>query len=554
MDKLYKPNHPTTLPTGKYFSALVLFFASLLFLSSCGQSPSDELGNKISIASRDKNVDEKDWNNLISFIDSNQVSFSDLLDNNKKVDAAKLKAEILEVSSHRRNSDALTIFDPKSIVANAIKPTVKVFIENSVSMDGYVNGNTEFKTDLTEMLVGAKKAVDEKNVQINFINSGIIESSNTDIPKFADKLEPHSINYDVGGRGRLTSDINNIFRMILDSLNNEQIVILISDCIYSLNKGNGTVGKLGIQKSLTHDAFNDAMKSINLETVCLKMNSTFKGNYFDLNDHPTYIEATRPYYIWIVGEKHLLENYYPSFTKDMTGIERTFTLSDFSSDSKSSSESHQFYTVLKETNRVGSFRQTNRHETAVRSIEDVKYENGQLQFAIAVDLNGVPVDSTYLTNPSNYSPHGFNVESIKRIDRDKKLPKEITDRDWLTINNAPTVSHIITVSIADKSSLHDLNLELSNQIPQWVADNSSVDDVNIKNQLTQTFGIWYLIKGVKEAYETKYPTQKSYISFSVPISKEKTGGSPLTTIFIWLAVVGVLIFVILILLKRRNQN
>lgn len=544
MVDFYATRQTTPTQTMKFFFVAFSLFVTLFFFSSCGTNSTEKLNSKINIDIRSQNnIDEQEWNNLVSFIDSNKISFPDLLDGNQKVDSKKLTDKILELSSHRRNSEAPEIFNPKSKIENAIKPTVKVFIENSVSMDGYVNGNTEFKTDLTEMLVGAKEAVDEKNISINFINSGIIQSSNTDIPKFANKLEPHSITYDVGGKGRLTSDINNIFRMILDSLNNKQIVILISDCIYSLGTGEGTIGKLGIQKSLTHDAFNDAMNKNDLETVCLKMNSTFKGNYFDLNDHPTFIEATRPYFIWIVGEKHLLENYYPSFIKDMTGIEKTYTLSS------PSNESTLFYTVLKETNKVGFFKQTDRHQTDVRNIEDVKYENGQLQFSIAVDLSKMPVDSAYLINTKNYKvPDGFIVQSVEKINRNK-----ISQRDMLTVEKT-TATHFITVSTTDKYSIQNLTVELSNQIPQWVSDNSSANDVNIKDQLTQTFGIWYLIKGVKEAYETKYPTQKSYFLLPVSINKEKTGGSPLTTIFIWLAVIGVLVFIILILLKRRNQN
>lgn len=545
MDKIYKPNHPTTLPTGKYFSVLVLFFASLLLFSSCGHSPSDELSSKINLDIRNQNnVDETEWNNLVAFIDSNKVSFPELLDKNQKVDATKLTAKIIELANHRRTGEAPIIFDPKSKIDAAIKPTIKVFIENSISMDGYVNGNTDFKSDLTEMLVDAKNFVGESNIQINFINSHIYPSPNKEIATFATKLEPQSITYNVGGKDRGTSDINNIFRMLLDSLPANQLIILSSDCIYSLGKGNDSEGKLNYQKSLTHDAFNDALKKSDLETVCLKMKSSFIGNYYDLNDHPTYINATRPYYIWIIGEKKLVNEYSPKLTKDMKGIENSYSLSS------SSNERQPYFTLLKEKNRVGSFKQTDRHQADVRNIEDVKYENGQLQFAIAIDLHDVQVDSTYLANPRNYKvPDGFTVQSVERLNRNN-----LTQHDWMMVEKT-TANYLVTVSLSDKVSMQNLQLDLSNQIPQWVDDANSPDDLDVKSQLDKTFGFGFLVKGVSEAYKTQYPNQKSYFpTLVVQISKEKSGGSPLTTILIWLTVIGVLIFVILILLKRRNQN
>jgi hypothetical protein len=331
--------------------------------------------------------------------------------------------------------------------------------------------------------------------------------------------------------------------MILDSLHKNEIVVLSSDCIYSLGKGQDSQGKLNYQKSLTHDAFNDALKKFDLETICLKMKSDFNGDYYDLNDHPTSISNERPYYFWLIGEKKILNEYTLKLIRDMKGIVNSYSLSN------NANEKQPYYTVLKETNKIGSFRQTDRSQLAVKNIEDIKYDNGQLQFAIAIDLSNVPVDSTYLKDVKNYKvPDGFIVKSVEEINKNK-----LSQRDRLILEKTPA-THIITISATDKYSIQNLKIELSNQIPQWVFDSNSMNDQNIKDQLDKTFGFAYLVGGVSEAYSTQYPEQKSYFSINILINKDKTKSSPLTSIFITIFVIGLIVFIILILLKRRSQN
>lgn len=522
---------------------MVLFFVSLLFFASCGHSLNDELSSKINLDLRNKNdVDATEWNNLVAFIDSNKTAFPQLLDKNQKVDATKLKEKIVEVSSRRRNAEAPIIFDPKSIVENAIKPTVRVFIENSGSMDGYVRGTTEFEAALSDLLVQIQYQFDKENLKVNFINTKVYPSQVSEVKDFIEALEPDTTPYKVGDR--TTSELNEILKMILDSTKQNNISILVSDCIYSLAKNKNTESALEFEKSLTKGAFLEKSKQFDFATIVLKMKSKFNGTYWKKDNSSELLQGVdRPYYIWLIGSNNSINELAKKInTQSLKGFESSYFLSNFTKDKQ------PYYTVLKETNKVGSFKQSDRHQIDVRSIEDIKYENGQLQFSIAVDLSGVPVDSAYLINTNNYKvPDGFTVQSVEKINRNK-----ISYRDMLSVEKT-TATHFITVSTTDKFSIQNLSVELSNQIPQWVDASNSMNDLNVKSELDKTFGFAYLVQGVSEAYATQNPAQKSYFTLSIPISKEKTGGSPLTTIFIWLAVICVLVFVILILLKRRNQ-
>ena len=530
-------------------SSIILTVVGMLFLTSCSDEPTQVLEKKINVSIRSgNNIDAKEWNELTKYIIDNKAEFPDLVDG-ETVNTKKLTGYILAFSQqhNRRGQTDPEILSPKSDEAS-IKPIVKVFVENSISMDGYVTGNSDFKSDLTEMLVLTKNYVGESNIKINFINRRPYASSKKDIANFASKLEPNSITYNVGGKDRRKSDINNIFRMLLDSLHQNEIVILTSDCIYSLGEGDETEGKLNIQKSLTHDAFNDALKlrKNDLATVCLKMASDFKGNYYDLNDHPTKINEKRPYYIWIIGSEDLIKEYYPKITKNMVGIENSYFLSNFTK------EKQPFFTVLKETNKVGSFKQTDRGEKEVNSINDIKYDNGTLQFAIAIDLGNIPVDSTYLTNPKSYVvPDGFVVKSIFKIDRNK-----LTQRDMVIVEKT-SATHYITISTTNKFTVQDLKLELSNKIPAWVEASNSIDDRNVKDELDKTFGLSYLVQGVSEAYATQNPEQTSYFKINVSILKGKKSEIGFSSVIITaftILIVFAFLFAIIALIKKRKEN
>jgi hypothetical protein len=169
---------------------------------------------------------------------------------------------------------------------------------------------------------------------------------------------------------------------------------------------------------------------------------------------------------------------------------------------------------LKETNKVGSFKQTNRKEKDVKSINNVEFNGGTLQFSIAVDLGNIPVDYSYLTTAKNYVlPDGFTVKSVEKIDRNK-----LSQRDFVTVEKT-TATHFITVSTTSKFTTQDLKLELSNKIPTWVEQSNSVDDRNVKDELDKTFGLSYLVQGVSEAYATQNPEQTSYFNITLTIKK-----------------------------------
>jgi hypothetical protein len=61
-----------------------------------------------------------------------------------------------------------------------------------------------------------------------------------------------------------------------------------------------------------------------------------------------------------------------------------------------------------------------------------------------------------------------------------------------------------------------IHLTLPVETDTWFTEWSSEDDKNILTSGNKTFALEYLIRGVKEAYDTQ---NKNYIDFSIHLSK-----------------------------------
>jgi hypothetical protein len=489
-------------------SATILAAVGILFLAACVEEPTEVLGNKIKLGLRSQNnIDIIEWDDLTQYILVNKYEFSELMDSDS-ISTQKLTEHILSLSQERRGQSDPEIFNPKTTEVNSIKPQVKFFIENSGSMDGFIRNTTEFEAALSDLLVQLQYHYDKKNMKVNFINTKVYPSEMDEVQNFVEALEPEKAPYKVGDR--TVSKLNEIFKMILDSTYQNNISILVSDCIYSLDKKNDTEGALEFEKSLTKGAFLEKSKQFEFATIVLKMKSKFTGNYWNKDNVSTYLNgALRPYYFWIIGSNEHINEFSKKINiKSLKGFQNSYFLSN------NTKEKQPYYTVLKETNKVGEFKHAARGEPVVKSIKDIEYVGGKFQISIAVDLANIQVDSSYLITAKNYVvTDGFVVKSIEKIDRNK-----LAKRDFVTIEKT-TASHFITVSTTREFTIQDLKLELSNKIPAWVDQSNSINDTAVKYQLDQTFGLAYLVQGVSEAYTTQKPEQTSYFKITVTIRK-----------------------------------
>ena len=419
-------------------------------------------------------------------------------------------------------SNSVTPNDTLSVqnIIPLVNPTVNVYIENSGSMDGYVNGNTEFKGAIRDLLVLLKHYYGEgEKIKVHFINNRIrATNTQTDLATFATNINQL---WRVQGENTSSSNLNNVFKMILDKTDKETISILFSDCIYSIS-GRDAEGLLSDEKSLTKDAFLSRWRqdSLKLATTIVKMNSKFNGTYYDKDNRNTPLNGNiRPYYICVIGNNDVMLDFnskIPLEKDKIEGFDNKYVISTGAAD-------RLYYSVLISTDNVGRFKASREASTKeyVHGIEDIdmqsrsREESGgnKFTFAIAIDLNNVPAEEDYLLSQENYTygDSNFQIKEIKPINKNN-----INASDWVRISSAnPT--HIIVLE-ATGTAISDVKVSLKKQMPQWIEQTNIIDDKNIKNNLDKTFGIKYLIEGIAESYQIIYPEDKNFFEFEIKIN------------------------------------
>ncbi|MDR3140790.1 MAG: hypothetical protein LBU37_03565 [Tannerellaceae bacterium] len=417
-------------------------------------------------------------------------------------------------------------------------PIVNVYIENSGSMDGYVKGKTEFKGAIRDLLVLLKYHYDEDSINLFFINQQInklrlnpqpeltkkkqqkIKSENTakiDLTAFAQNIE---LEWRNGQEKEMwqSTNLNQIFKMILDKTGNNSISILFSDCIYSIHGSSDAIGLLLDEKSLTKDAFLSKWKNdkVPLATTIVKMKSKFDGKYYPFtgDDKGYYIKGNRPYYICVIANQEILDDFNKNIelkANKVEGFENKYTLL-----SKKSKD--LYYSVLQSTCNKGRFKpdRDKTKLTHIHGIKDVDLMRGvdRIQFAVAVNYSNVQTENDYLTNPANYTvtTNNFIVKEIFPIDSVK-----INANDKNRIANAkPT--HIIVLEAKTKA-VSDVSFVLNKQIPQWIINSSTEDDTSQEKTEGKTFGLNYWVAGIAEAYKIIYPDNKYFFECTISIDK-----------------------------------
>ena len=116
-----------------------------------------------------------------------------------------------------------------AVTASKIKPVVNVYVENSGSMAGYVNGNTDFKKAVYNYLTDIKISGITDTLNLFYINDKSV-AKGSDVEDFIEKLNPNQCVF-------ATSDISNVFDLVLKRTDNKQISVLLTDGILSPGRG-----------------------------------------------------------------------------------------------------------------------------------------------------------------------------------------------------------------------------------------------------------------------------------------------------------------------------
>jgi len=393
--------------------------------------------------------------------------------------------------------------------------TVKVYFENTLSMDGYINGNTEFKNVFRELLV----AVENENeidftTQFYLINDKLTPTDfGVQTTKISEKLTPKN----TAGKGNKgSSDFEEILDKILENQTGDAISVIMADFIYSPEGEKDTPSALNKLKTYTQNAFRKAGKDADdLETRIYRFTSDFNGVYYDINNkHITGIE-NRPYYYFVIAPSNLMpifSNKIAPQLKNNSGYknEALFTAKEFNSIPTQ---------VLTSTANNGRIRSRN------DDLEIIKNpKKGNLEFTVLANLTELPVDDKYLLDKKNYklaNPE-FSIKDIglvkgKNIDFSEQGAIKIDPSTLVKIKDK-NFTHAILFSTEEFVS-EDLEFALRKRIPSWVEEVNSNDDQRIKSdslEQTRTFSFAHLVNGISKAYELQSGNDE-YFKIIIPI-------------------------------------
>lgn len=329
----------------------------------------------------------------------------------------------------------------------ACKYDLKVYVENSGSMDGYMCPGSDLQDAVFDYVSDLQKGA--STASFYYINSSVIPV-NKNLNDYIKALTPQSFAMAGGNRGN--TDLMQIFNNILSAQENNTVTVFVSDCILDLPGGDPTAFFGRCTVSMKSD-FNDALSANpNLGVEVLKMESKFDGMWYCGNERAKLSGVKRPYYIWVIGDRCILAQ-----------LNKKYPVNDIQSGVKD-------YCAFTGTMAI-PFEVEQKKLTTPRG--------GKCKIQILADLG----ESLQAADAIKNNARGSDVLSVTVVKGGKSQ-----------------YSHVVTV--AEDPNPHHVTLNFNQPaVPAWVAASSDDTGKNVESNLDKTTGFKYLIEGVAKAYK-----------------------------------------------------
>lgn len=372
-------------------------------------------------------------------------------------------------------------------------PTIKVYVENSGSMDGYVKGVTDFEnavysylSDLQLADLGQKDSASFKNrLELNYINSKSL-AYKSDVEEFIKNLEPYT--FKIRGGNRNTSDMSVMLDTILRKMESpNDVSVFISDCIFSPGKkyksqDNADEYLVAQQIGIRNHLAEYLQKDPDLAVVVLRLMSQFDGYYYNKFDDRTYIEDNRPFYICLLGNKLQLKRIMDKVDMHRikgSGVQNIFMISRLDTHFDYGIVMQDGYTIDKENPK-----------TTVKNAK-VEKKGGVSRFQLAINVNFSEclLEDDYLLNAANYSVSN------------KAYSLEISKNN----NPGTTYTHVLRLNLEQPIiSKGSIKITLLNKLPSWIGQYTDEEglDIHAPSAMEKTYGLKYLMEGIYDAYSS----------------------------------------------------
>ncbi len=493
------------------FTVLFSLLCALFLLTSC-ETEFDKFNEQASnFAKNDNSISQEEFEILAETAkNSDDRGFRPFKNESGEIDYAKL-ADYLAKRFAREQIEVgvADIWQPGVGSALTNKFNVSVFLENSASMDGYVDANsTAFKATMLDLLTNLENFPATDTLDLNYINSTIIPvkaaASKTDVSDFYQNLNRGNFKTQGGKRG--SSDIGEILSQILNQQKSGELSVLISDFVFSPG-GKDAVRYLEGQRSQIRSEFVAARRSDpNLSVAILQGQAQFEGTYYDRNDKPHARLATeRPYYVWLIGTAGQIQSVLDAKILEQTrnGFKNKLVI-------QSGSEAVQPPFKILYSPKIGSFDAKSLVKGVITDAKAARDDRnrGVFEFSLAVNFAKGMQDESYFLDSTNYKISNTQY-SLKA--------KPIADRNDVSLNS---FTHVLTLRTTDLKD-EKLTIDVVGKVPGWVYNSSSEDDTQIETtaqETSKTFGLSYLVEGVSDAF---YPRSQANPLYTIPLTIKK---------------------------------
>jgi len=293
-----------------------------------------------------------------------------------------------------------------------IASKITFYVDNSGGMFGYVNksskGDNNFILALSDIANNPLFPQDGVNKDFNLINGPdkiVVTPLGNEASKFSSCLNPQCFNQgDISG-----NDLNAMMQLALKKAVDNKMSVFISDAIYDIQDKSNPLNDLRSAGFATRNHFIERLEKENIQTLIIKLNSFFSGEYFyGATTGGTIISQERPFYIFILGSNDQINRYFGNeYVKDLNGYQnhtRFFLPKDYNIK----------YVVSSSYKKRGQFRPGMNKPTILNEVETNR--NGEFQFSVGVNYSNLPIAEDYIMDPSNYkTTQGYQVIGVDRV-------------------------------------------------------------------------------------------------------------------------------------------
>lgn len=363
---------------------------------------------------------------------------------------------LIKAISGSRNEVILVFDSVPAQVESEDSIELKVYVENSGSMDAYMCAGSNLKDAVFDYVSDLKRFT--ASCSLYYINSQVIPYKGN-LNSYIKNLTPQAFAKAGGNRGN--TDLRWILDTIVKANEPNTVSVFVSDCILDIPQN--AIDYLGNCQVSIKNTFNEALSANpNLGVQIIKLESKFDGYWFSGQHKELLKEVMRPYYIWVIGNQDYLAklNREVSVEKIIGGIKE--------------------YCAYAGPQAIPF--DINKRKFVINHTGIIKVE-------LLVNLRSALQSSAIYKNVAHYKSANPEQVSITSVD-------EVTDK-------SSRFSHVINLEILNPKTIRSETITFSYpQLPKWVIFSNDSTGQNVKENLDKTTGLMALIKGVAEAYET----------------------------------------------------